>query len=200
MTGDPSKTPAAVFLILMEDEERDQIRIQLTRSGIRVHSYQTVREFLLDRQNLTDSVVLTEFRLPGMTGIDLFDFLRNLQPPVPVVLIAEQTDAPAVIRKSSAEFLIRPVDGRQLKEAVLRAANGEEIDRSELQSAFASITDSEYEFLEFVVDGESSRDIAARLATSTSKVETYRTRIMNKSRAENLPHLVRMWRAWLGGE
>ena len=195
MTDNPSKTPATVFLVVCDTDERSELNSQLTHSRFRVRAYQSAGEFLLDRPDLTDSIVVADFRLPGMTGVDLYEYLQNVQPPVPVVFVTDRTDVLSVIRNTLAEFLIRPVDPEKLRETVIRVYNGEEIDKSELQSAFGQITDSEYAFFEHVVHGESSRDIAARLATSTRTVEAYRARIMDKTQADDLPDLVRKFRA-----
>ena len=200
MAGKPkaakASTSATIFLIINSSPERSRLASALADFGFTVHAYQTAREFLLDSQNLASGVVVTDFRLPEMTGTDLLVLLQEVHPGVPVIFICGQADAPAVIQTGSSEFLFRPVDPVDLQKAVIRAINGEEIDETKLDRAFCYVSDREIEVLELVVAGESSRAIADRLNISTKTVEAHRIRISDKTRADNLAHLVRMFRAW----
>ena len=146
MTDNPSKTPATVFLVVSDTDERSQLNSWLAHSGSNIRAYQSAGEFLLDRPDMTDSIVVADFRLPGMTGVDLFEYLHHVHPSVSVVFIADRTDALAVIRNTMAEFLIRPVHPEKLRETITRVFNGEELDKSELQSDLGQITDREYAF------------------------------------------------------
>lgn len=76
------------------------------------------------------------------------------------------------------------------------AISGEEYDQANLDHGFDLLTDREYEVLELVMWGISSLPIAAWLGISTKTVEAHRGRIMDKTRAGDVPHLIRLWRAW----
>lgn len=131
-----------------------------------------------------------------MTGAELFQFLRNEHPLVPVILITTNSDTPAIIRIGPSDFLIRPVEPEQLRAAIVRAVNEEEFNEAKLDRGFDLLTDREYEVLERVIAGESSREIAEKCGISSKTVEAHRARIMDKTRADDLAHLIRMWRAW----
>ena len=95
---------------------------------------------------------------------------------------------------SVAELVVKPVAIEHLKAAIIRAMDGEEFTDAELERAFRKITAREREVVKLVVDGKSSRAIGELLGLSTKTVEAHRARIMDKSRADDVGHLDRLWR------
>ena len=83
-----------------------------------------------------------------------------------------------------------------IETAIKRATEGEVFTDAELELAFKKLTEREREVAALVVDGKSSREIGAELGVSVKTVESHRMRVMDKTRADDVGHLVRLWRAW----
>lgn len=168
----------------------------LGNAGYDVHDYMTAREFLIDKRNYSGGVVVTEYRLQGITGPELCQQLAKERADFPTVLITGRVNVSKVLAAKVVEIIVIPFTLKSLQEAITRATEGDDVTDEELERASRKVTGREREICELVVDGKSSREIAAALELSTKAVETHRTKIMDKTRADDVGHLARMWRGW----
>ena len=183
-----------VFLIVDDTAQRQNLAADLRTAGFDVHDYITAREFLIDKRHHPGGVVLAEYRLQGMNGRELTEQLAKERSHFPVVLIASHADVPKVIGSDAADILVKPMAIESLQAAITRATDGEVFTVAELELAFRKLTEREREIAGLVVDGKSSREISASLGISTKTIEAHRARIMDKTRADDVGHLVRLWR------
>jgi len=185
-----------VFLIINDTDQRAKLATGLRSAGYDVHDYMTAREFLIDQKNHSGGVVIADYRLRGMTGRELAEQLNREGSDFPVVLTAGPADMPKVIGSDAADILVKPVAMDFLEEAIKRATDGELFTDAELERAFRKVTKREREVVALVVAGKSSMEIGEALDVATKTVEAHRLKIMDKTRADDVGHLVRMWRAW----
>ena len=185
-----------VFLIVNDESERATFAAGLKGVGYLVHDYMTAREFLRDRQNYSSGVVVAEFRLKSLTGLELAKQLSKDGSDFPVVMIANRQDTPKVVAGKSADVVVKPTTVKALQEAIVRATDGEAFTDAELQATFRKLTERELKIAELVIAGKSSLGIAEKLGIAKNTVETHRANLMGKTRAEDLGHLARLWRAW----
>ncbi|MBZ9567038.1 response regulator transcription factor [Modicisalibacter tunisiensis] len=147
--------------------------------------------------------LVCELRLPTMTGLELQRRLaaRDAETP-PILLLAGRDDAVLgleAMRAGAADVLLRPVDGERLRERVCRAVQHHLARRRSrhcrrvMRERLARLTAREHEVLEHVVDGATSKAIAARLGISPKTVELHRAHIMTKFEVGSLAALVRGW-------
>ncbi len=74
----------------------------------------------------TFDLVLTDLRMPGVTGFDILEASRKMNPGVPVIVMsgsAEVTDAVRAMRAGASDFLIKPFEFKSLEEALAGALN-----------------------------------------------------------------------------
>lgn len=86
------------------------------------------------RRQKIDAVVL-DVRLPDMSGLDVFDHLRRVDPSLPVIFVtAHATTETAIdaMKRGAFEYLVKPVDVHQLQALVIKA-----VELSQLQRASA---------------------------------------------------------------
>src|SRR5688572_1789426 len=98
-------------VLVIEDEEklRRVIQLQLQTSGYEVELAATAEEGVAaaDRVDL----VLTDLRLPGMSGLDFLDRMHTLRPGLPVVMMTafgSVETAVEAMKKGAADFLVKP--------------------------------------------------------------------------------------------
>ena len=135
--------------------------------------------------------------------MELFEKLQANKIDLPIAFIAGHADSPAAIQGMKAgafDFMMKPVKGDQLMALVARGYAthydvdwdfvGEDLD--DIEKNLRRVTDREREVLDLVVEGHSSRAIAAKFGVSTKTIEAHRARINDKMRSDDLAHLVRM--------
>ena len=193
-----SKQGPVIFLIVDDDGQRKQIAGNLTKAGFTVHLYFTAREFLLDSVEKKGGLVIAGFRLREMNGVELVARLEADKAGLPVILLSGHADVPKLIKAEISEFIVHPFDLESLQEAINRVVKGDVFTDSELTEAFKRLTNRELEIVNAICSGQSSREIAAELGISTKTVEAHRSRIMDKTRANDVGDLVRMRKAWKG--
>lgn len=174
-----------------------------------VRRYASGREFLAawppaaqDPAGRAPGCVVSELRLPSMDGVEFQQRLDARGHPPPVVFLAGEADAALglrAMRAGAADVLLRPWLAEELRERVSWATRRDlarcraRRQRLSMHERFSRLTPREREVLEAVVDGATSKVIAADLGISPKTVELHRARIMAKLEADSLARLVRVW-------
>jgi two-component system response regulator FixJ len=188
---------------VIDDDEalRDSLTFLLRTARLDVQSYPSAAAFLeaLPQANL--SCVITDVRMPGMSGIDLLRRLRERKVSVPVIVITGHGDIPLAVEAmkiGATDFLEKPFDDEVLiasVKAALRQKEGEEKrhgERAEIESRLAALSNRERDVLDGLVAGRANKQIAYDLGISPRTVEIYRANLMSKMKAGSLSDLVRM--------
>ena len=193
-----------IHIALIDDDEAvlDALALYLARHGIEASRFKRTEHFLaaLDRAVPFDCVV-TDVRLPGMSGLDLVGRLVERRFAAPIILITGHGDidmAVSAIKLGAFDFIEKPFDEARLlasiRNAVERslqnASDAAELER--LQSRFDALTARQRQVMELTVSGLSNKEIAARLDISIKTVENHRAWVMERIGARNLADLVRM--------
>jgi len=114
--------------ILIVDDERPNLTVlrNFLDSGYRVHEAQSGAEALEIAKATELDVVITDQRMPEMTGIELLEVLRDLKPDVAGIVLTGFTDPPALIsainRARVFRFLKKPWQPDDILEAVRQAS------------------------------------------------------------------------------
>ena len=190
-----------VFLIDDDAGVRDSLTLLLSLKGIRTQPFASAESFIETFRPEWTGCVLTDLRMPGMTGLELQTMLRERGMQVPVVVLTAHGDvatARAALKNSAFDFLEKPVDDAMLLD-VLR--NALRVDRERRSAATARsttdqrlerLTEREREILALIAAGHQNRDIAAQLGISPRTVEVHKARIMEKLECRTLADLIRM--------
>ncbi len=115
------------YSILIVDDEKNILKVvslTLRDSGYRVDTAPSA-EVALEKfnQNRYD-LLITDLKLPGMTGIDLLDRIRHINPDLPVIMITafgSIENAVAAMKKGAFNYLTKPINPDELL-AVIKAA------------------------------------------------------------------------------
>lgn len=177
----------------------DSIRLLLQTHGLDVECFSSPDEFL--NSDGDTSCIVSDVRMPVMTGMELLAELNARQDGRPVILLTGHGDiqmAVQAIRQGAYDFVEKPFDASQLIATVNEAIQKTKKDESEriavkeLQERFASLSDRQKETMLLLVKGMANKEIAARLGISPRTVEIHRTWVMNKMAAKTLAELVKI--------
>ena len=197
----------AVVHVIDDDEAvRESLTFLLKTAGLAVRTYENATAFLHDDPKGKAGVVVTDVRMPDISGIDLLRRLRELNVTLPVIVITGHGDVPLAVEamKSGAlDFLEKPFDDEAMLNAVSVALRHQgadakrEADRAGIMEKLASLSNRERQVLEGLVAGHPNKTIAFDHGISPRTVEIYRANLMSKMEAASLSDLVRM--ALVGG-
>ncbi|WP_353431984.1 sigma-54 dependent transcriptional regulator [Polynucleobacter sp. MWH-UH23A] len=132
-------------VILVEDDEdlREAIAVTLRMKGIEFVTHQRAETVVpLLRPDLK-TVLVTDYKLPGMTGIDLLKIAQKECPDLPVVIMTAFADAKLAVEALKAgarDFLIKPFVPQQLIEIISRYRTLNDVNDSSLNDTPENIT------------------------------------------------------------
>jgi two-component system response regulator FixJ len=180
---------------------RDGLAFLLGVAGLDTRIYESGAALLEQATALAPGCIITDVRMPGMTGLELIARLAARGAPHPIIVLTGHADVPLAVEAMKAgvvDFLEKPVEDEALLEAVRRAlarggaAAGEQAERAELAARRAELTARERDVFNAIVAGDSNKAAALRLGISPRTVEIYRANVMAKMHAKSLSDLVRM--------
>jgi two-component system, LuxR family, response regulator FixJ len=196
----PSET-ATVHIIDDDDALRESLAFLLGTARIDVATHASAAAFMEAIPGANLSCVITDVRMPGMSGIELLKRLREMKIEVPVIVITGHGDVPLAVeamKVGAIDFLEKPFDDEVLLASVKAAIErqGGEIkrnaERAEIEGKLAALSNRERDVLGGLVAGRANKQIAFDLGISPRTVEIYRANLMNKMQAGSLSDLVRM--------
>lgn len=180
---------------------RDSLAFLLEEAGLEARIYDSPTALLDAAKRLEPGCVLTDVRMPEMSGIDLIRRLRAEGISFPVIVMTGHADVPLAIeamRLGVRDFIEKPFDDDMLVSAVdaaLRvgvARTQRENDRAALLERMDTLSPREADVLQGLVAGKPNKVIAFDLGISARTVEVHRAHVMMKMNARSLSDLVRM--------
>lgn len=194
-------TEAIVHVIDDDEAARESLEFLLRSARIQVRTYDSARTFLQNLSSVHTGCIITDVRMPDLSGIDLLRKLRDMNFGVPVIVITGHGDVPLAVeamRIGAIDFLEKPYDDEELLASV-RSALGEgdkgraqSREKADLHERLSTLSHREREVLEGLVAGQPNKIIAYNLGISPRTVEIYRANVMTKMKAGSLSDLVRM--------
>ena len=188
---------------VIDDDEaaRQSLAFLLDCAGLAVRSYESAAEFLKAVPTMEHGCIITDVRMPGMSGVELIGRLKALGVADPVIVITGHADVPLAIQAMKAgvaDFLEKPFGDDAILDAVRSAlarrtdVNLANAERDRFVALIETLSQREREVLDGLVEGRANKVIAFDLGISARTVEVYRANVMTKMKAGSLSELVRM--------
>ncbi|MGR4862309.1 response regulator FixJ [Caulobacter sp. LARHSG274] len=194
---------AVVHVVDDDESAREALAFLLEAADFEVRSHPSALA-LLDALPLEGAgCVITDMRMPDMTGLDLMLELNARGSRVPVIMITGHGDIPLAVeamRAGVVDFIEKPFGESRILDALARAlaASPRPVsapaadDQAVVRQRLDTLSERERQVLDGVVDGHPNKVIARDLGISPRTVEIYRAKLMSKMHADNLAALVRM--------
>ena len=194
--------PANLVHVIDDDEAiRESLTFLLSTVGLDVRSYESATAFLAALPATRAGCIVTDVRMPGISGVELLHRLRELGVGMPVIVMTGHGDvqlAVEAMKIGARDFIEKPFDDETLLRAVRAALDDSErqaqhdAERIALLERFAGLTNRERDVLQGLVAGKPNKIVAFDLGISPRTVEIYRANVMTKMQASSLSELVRM--------
>ena len=188
---------------VIDDDEamRESLSFLLDTAGLTARTYESAVQFLAGADQLDPGCIVTDVRMPEMSGLDLVRRLKERAVPLPIIMITGHGDVPLAVEAMKAgviDFLEKPFDDDALLAAIRSALSGasradqQDDERRKFETMLATLSPRERDVLAGVVAGKPNKIIAYELGISPRTVEVYRANVMTKTQAGSLSELVRM--------
>lgn len=150
-------------------------------------------------------VLLLDVRMPGTSGLVLFDRLaeRGLLDAMPVIFLTGHADVPTAVetvKRGAFDFCEKPFSDNALVDRIERALGASlravqaQTERQGLRKRILELTDRERDVMRLVVEGLPNKLIADQLAISVRTVEVHRARVFEKMEVKSAVELANLLR------
>lgn len=190
-----------VHVIDDDKAARESLEFLLDCAGMRVRGYESADSFLAALPGIEPGCIVTDVRMPGMSGIELVDRLKALGTMNPVIVVTGHADVPMAIhamKQGVADFIEKPFGDDAILDSIRSALTrqdrlaGKQAERERVRERLAALSPRERNVLDGLVEGRPNKIIAFDHGISARTVEVYRANLMTKMQAASLSELVRM--------
>ena len=190
-----------VYVIDDDDAVRQSLEFLLKTAKIKVQGFDSAKAFFEILPQVKSGCIITDIRMPEITGIDLLHRVKELKLDVPVIVITGHGDitlAVEAMKVGAVDFLEKPFDDEMILSSIRTALNKDadstrqKVEQTQINEKLAALSNREYQVLEGLVAGKPNKIIAFDLGISPRTVEIYRANLMTKMGANSLSDLVRM--------
>jgi two-component system CheB/CheR fusion protein len=198
-----------IFIVDDDHQIRAALRDLLEADGRIVEAFADCDAFLKAYRHGQSGCLLVDAYLPGMTGLELLNRLRQLGHVLPAVMITGNSDVAMAVdamKAGTSDFIEKPVRAAELLSSIDRALeDGRDsrkltARREDAVMHLGSLTARQHQIMAMVLAGHPSKNIAADLQISQRTVENHRASIMKKTGSKSLPALARLALAAASGD
>jgi FixJ family two-component response regulator len=196
--------PGIVYVVDDDEAFRDSVAWLLQTNGYQARLFAGAESLLKEIKPGVGGpprCIVLDVRMPGMTGPEAQEALRERNIDVPVIFVTAHADVPiavTAIKRGAYDFLEKPFAEsdllKRIEEALSFASEtqAQQTHVAAIQTRLASLSEREKQVLDAVVTGKMNKTIAYDLDISIKTVEAHRARVMEKMEANSLAHLIRM--------
>lgn len=195
------KSKAMTYVVDDDPAVREGLCALLGSVSIATRAFASANEFLQVAESGMVGCLVVDVRMPGMSGLDLLQLLKERGIHLPVIVISGHGDVAMAVRAMKAgavDFLLKPFNEQELLDQILAALNQSDQDLSRQQSRdqavlrFSDLTPREKQVLDRIMECQHSKAIAYDLGISEKTVDVHRFNIMRKSGTRNLSELIQL--------
>ncbi|WPE18162.1 response regulator transcription factor [Candidatus Thioglobus autotrophicus] len=192
---------ATVFIIDDDQQVRAALSLLMESVGWKVKLFATAVSFLEQFDSDIPGCIITDIRMPMMSGLDLQIKLKEYRISPPVLMITGHGDitmAVRAIKEGALDFIEKPFNNQYLLDRVHQAIEIDSDNREavlrvlKVKEKYNQLTDKEKQVFGWIIKGALSKQIAEEVFVTQSAVEARRSKIMEKMNADNISDLMKM--------
>jgi two-component system response regulator TtrR len=194
----PDQHPTA-YVVDDDESIRTLWRWLMESNGIAVRTFATAADFIESYANGGAGCLVLDLRLPGMSGLELQQYLNSRGVEIPIVFVTGHGDVPAAVsalKGGAVDLIQKPFSHREVLSIIQKAFQKDAENRekrarrSRTADRLAALTEREREVLQRVVEGKPNKIIASELDISVKTVEFHRAKVMEKTGVDSVAELV----------
>ena len=203
----PADTTPTAYVVDDDEAIRTLWRWLMESNGIAVQTFSTAAEFIAAYKAGGLACLVLDVRLPGMSGLELQEYLKREGIEIPIVFVSGHGDVPtavSAIKGGAVDFIQKPFSYRDVLAIIQRAFERDaeirekHAKRSQVTERVAALTEREREVMRRVIDGKLNKVIADELGISVKTVEFHRAKVMEKMGADSVAGLVQLMMQYPG--
>ena len=188
---------------IVDDDEsiRTLWRWLMESNGIAVKAFATAAEFIESYRKGSAGCLVLDLKLPGMSGLELQEYLNGRNIEIPIVFVTGHGDVPAAVsalKGGAVDFIQKPFSHREVISVIKKALQHDaeirrtQVRRLEVSGRLAALTERERDVLRRVIEGKPNKIIAGELDISMKTVEFHRSKVMEKMGVDSVAALVQL--------
>lgn len=193
-------TSATVFVVDDDPEIRTLYTNLLESVHLQVRVFSSADEFLRVYNSQMPGCLVLDVRMPGMSGLELQEKLRQQNDPIPILFVTGFADVSMVVKAMShgaVDFMEKPFRPQELIDCIHDAIAQDvksrkkkrELDR--LMETYIQLTRREKAVTDLIVEGMTNKQIAGHFGVTTQAIDACRGRAMKKLQVDSIAELVR---------
>ncbi len=190
-----------VFIVDDDTNVRESLCSLFKSVDMKTQSFASAADFLENLQEDQPGCLITDVRMPNMSGIELQRHLLDKQIEMPVIFMTGYNDIAVVVEAMNAgafDFIRKPYLPQALVERVRDALERDQQQRKlREQRALvvqrrSQLSPREAEVMDLLLSARSTKEVALELGISPKTVDNHRSQIFDKMRVNNIPTLMLM--------
>lgn len=188
-----------VFLVEDDDGLRSDLERALQFCGYTVFSFANPEQFLSEFKPLVPAVLVTDMRMPKLSGVQLQLELIEKGHKIPIIFISGESSDEQIVKafKNGAfDFLLKPFSREAFLTTIAKAieqdsiAMQELIRKSRLAEALKTLSPRELQVFHLLAKGYGNKELVEALGISLPTVKEYKSEVMYKLRLRSLAELI----------
>ena len=188
-----------IFVIEDDESMRETLSGILTFLGYQVHLFSNPLEFLKTTIQVAPAIIITDMRMPDMSGVELQAELLKRGRQFPIIFISGESTVPQTIsamKQGAIEFLTKPFEREQLMQAVVRGLKQDAIEmhthleRMAIEESLKGLAPRERQVFDLLSVGFNNAEIMARMGISLDTAKQYKSEVMRKLGLRSLSQLI----------
>lgn len=191
-----------VFLLEDDDHLRSDLEAALQLTDYVVHSYSRPEQFLHELEAVkavAPAVLVTDMRMPKISGVDLQAEIRSRDHKIPIIFISgESTDQQIVraFRDGAFDFLLKPFSVEVFLSTINRALELEAAesqkrdDQNTVSEILKILTPRERQVFDLLAKGYSNGELVEALGIAMPTVKQYKFEVMQKLKLRSVSELI----------
>jgi two-component system response regulator TtrR len=196
----PDQNPT-VYVVDDDESIRTLWRWLMESNGIAVKTFATASEFIESYSKGGAGCLVLDLRLPGMSGLELQEYLNGRDIEIPIVFVTGYGDVPAAVsalKGGAVDFIQKPFSHREVLAIIANAfqrdaeLRDKRVQRLRIAGRLATLTEREREVLQRIIEGKPNKIIASELDISVKTVVFHRAKVMEKTGVDSVAELVQV--------